>query len=515
MWHKCRSQSAREAGKVLWVTSAPFRQLLRGLAGLSLFWSATAGAEAKLVRPDPETFAYTTPTEKNYVRAVLELESLTTVSVVWYVISVRKGGDVGYRWQTFEHKLTGSSIAFDDNAFGTNFHGHGVGGNAYYLSARGNHLSVPESFGFAVAGAVLWEYFGEISEVVSVNDVIVTPLSGITIGEPFTQLGAFFDRQSPTLLHRVLGSAFGPIKSINDAFDGTTLRRASGPDDEWHRFTLASSTGVVREEISARSRSVQSRDFVAFELSERLARLRNYDGATDRAGWFDDANLSDLSLTVAVGPRGLKDLAFKSDVVPFGYFQRRAQRNSRGLFGSGFVVGFEMGYRYLLHDYGGVPHSSLDRAAFVQPVGALFEYRATLGSVSLTSKLDLAGAFGGIHPIALDAFGPDRSSLASVVQHKSYYFGAGGQVEASLSLGFGQLVADGSLLARHFVRVDPNVTQYIEDDWRRLAAGVGIHIRPAWLLRVYSEDSLRMGRLADARTVAHENAAGLELRANF
>ena len=123
-----------------------------------MLWASTVGAES--AKPSPETFEYTTPTEKNYLRAVLELEALTTVSVVWYVIDVRQGGEVGYRWQTFQKKLSGTAIGHDDNGFGTNFRGHGLGGNAYYLSARSNHLGIGESLGFAVAGALLWEYFG-------------------------------------------------------------------------------------------------------------------------------------------------------------------------------------------------------------------------------------------------------------------------------------------------------------------------------------------------------------------
>src|SRR4051812_1475699 len=107
----------------------------------SVLCAASAHAEPATRSPEmssetsPETFVYTTPTEKNYLRAVLELEALTTVSVVWYVIDVRQGGDVGYRWQTFERKLSGAAIGHDDNGFGTNFRGHGLGGNAYYLSA--------------------------------------------------------------------------------------------------------------------------------------------------------------------------------------------------------------------------------------------------------------------------------------------------------------------------------------------------------------------------------------------
>jgi len=160
------------------VLLASRHSLLPVIALAACTWSVAARAESSDAVPD--TFEYTTPTEKNYLRAVLELGALTTVGVVWYAIDVRQGEGVGYRWEKFEKKLSGSAIGHDDNAFGTNFRGHVLGGG----SARSNHLSILESFGFALAGTVLWEYFGEINEVVSFNDLIVTPFSGIGLGEP-------------------------------------------------------------------------------------------------------------------------------------------------------------------------------------------------------------------------------------------------------------------------------------------------------------------------------------------
>jgi hypothetical protein len=69
------------------VCRASLRWLELLSVGAALCWVSDAAADAE--RPSPDTFEYTAPTEKNYLRAVLELEALTTVSVVWYVIDVR------------------------------------------------------------------------------------------------------------------------------------------------------------------------------------------------------------------------------------------------------------------------------------------------------------------------------------------------------------------------------------------------------------------------------------------
>ncbi|HEX2670099.1 MAG TPA: DUF3943 domain-containing protein [Polyangiaceae bacterium] len=478
-----------------------------------LTWCIDARAESSDSVPD--TFEYTTPTEKNYLRAVFELGALTTVGVAWYAVDVRQGKDVGYRWQMFQKKLSGSAFGHDDNAFGTNFRGHGLGGNVYYGSARSNHLGIGESFGFAVAGAVLWEYFGEINEVVSVNDLIVTPFTGIGLGEPLTQFSAFFDRQSPTALNRVLGTVFGPLKSVNDALDGAKLSRSSTRRKDWHRFSAAAGLSLSRTEFRRPALSVRDHTDYHLEVSERLARLPDYDAAGRHAQWFSDANVSGMSLNVAFGVDGLRDFAFGADFVPVGYYQRSAWGSGDELHGSGWLLGFQMGYRYLVHDFAMVPQTGHDRTAFVQPVGALFEANAELGSVSIGSRLSVAGIYGGVHPLASEAYGPDRSALPSVVQHFDYYFGAGGQLESTLDVRVFRLDSELSLLGRSFVCVDEHAQLPMSDAWRKLRWTVGYRIHPSWSLRVRSEDLVRTGRLGVARASAHETSAGFEVRAIF
>jgi len=492
----------------------PARSLLLGIAGTLLFEPLPARAQSSDPAP-VELFEYSIPTKKNYLRAFLELEALTTVSVVWYVMDVHQGHDVGYRWQDFQKKLTGATLGHDDNAFATNYFGHGVGGNAYYLSARSNHLSIGESFGFAVAGAVLWEYFGEVDQTVSINDLINTPFSGLGIGEPATQLAAFFDRQSPTFVHRALGAVFGPINSLNDAFDGNHLRRNANARDDWHRFSLSTTARFTRNEVSQPERTVGRHTDFRVELAEQLARLRGYDSEAKTSGFYSDGNVSNMSLGASFGQGGLRDLEFRAEVSPFGYYQRSARPISGGLLGHRFVVGFQVGYRYLAHDYSAATPSGLNRATFIEPFGGLFEFTGELGKVSVTSRVAFSALYGGIHPFASRAYGPDRRALPPVLERFDYYFGAGGQLETSLTVRVLSLEGEFAVLGRRLRCVDEHVRVPISDDWQRLQLAVGFHPRPAWLLRIYSDDSVRMGYLAAARATAHERAAGLEARVNF
>ena len=164
------------------------------------------GLVASPAPPEPvETFAYTTPAEARPLRALLELGAVFTLGFAWYATSAPtvENWDPGYRWSTFRDKITGGDVGLDANSFGTNFIGHPLGGTGYYLAARSNRLGILQSFGFTIAGSLLWEVFGEVSEVVSTNDMIVTPLAGLSIGEATIQLASHFDRSEPAAGNRV------------------------------------------------------------------------------------------------------------------------------------------------------------------------------------------------------------------------------------------------------------------------------------------------------------------------
>ena len=79
-----------------------------------------------------------------------------------------------------------------------------------------------------------------------------------------------------------------------------------------------------------------------------------------------------MSLRAAFGEHGGSDFAFESNVVPFGYYWRSARQPAQTACAAAVsVAGYSMGYHYLVHDFGGaLGHHQLDRAAFVQPIGA-------------------------------------------------------------------------------------------------------------------------------------------------
>ena len=155
--------------------------------------------------PDPyDAFPLVVHHDKHYIRAGLQIGAVLAIGLVDYMLSTtaRGGTDrpgdtrwgLRYDWTVLREKLIGTGLDLDTNKIATNYVSHPLAGTLYYTAARSNHLSLAESYAFAILGSTTWEFFGEIREVTSINDLIVTPVSGVSIGEPLMQLSGFFRR---------------------------------------------------------------------------------------------------------------------------------------------------------------------------------------------------------------------------------------------------------------------------------------------------------------------------------
>ncbi len=85
------------------------------------------------------------------------------------------------RW--FEHVST--PPVWDHDAWAVNYIGHPVSGAWYYTMARNDGMSIGESAAFStLMSTFFWEYgYEAVSEVPSIQDLIVTPFLGSFLGE--------------------------------------------------------------------------------------------------------------------------------------------------------------------------------------------------------------------------------------------------------------------------------------------------------------------------------------------
>src|SRR3954465_5490381 len=111
-------------------------------------------------------------------------------------------------------KLTFKAWSFDASSFPTNFAAHPLAGTFYYTTARSNRSSPLESLGWASLASLTWE-LAEFPENVSLNDLVVTPVAGASIGESLVQMSRWLDRGPQSLSRRVLSGLLFPMKLLN------------------------------------------------------------------------------------------------------------------------------------------------------------------------------------------------------------------------------------------------------------------------------------------------------------
>ena len=123
---------------------------------------------------------------------------------------------------------------WDGNNISTNNIEHPYGGAVYYNIARSNGLSFWASAPVTVAGSLMWELFGEPVPP-SLNDVIITSLSGITLGEATRRLSTLVLNNHARGIDRVWRETavlfFNPGMGLDRLSRGQTWQQRANPPD--------------------------------------------------------------------------------------------------------------------------------------------------------------------------------------------------------------------------------------------------------------------------------------------
>ncbi len=436
-----------------------------------------------------EAFPLLVPHGKHWIRAGVEVGAIVIVGFVDYLLNTgARGGLVvagdekwalRYDWPRLRGKLIGTAYELDANRFGTNYVSHPIAGSLYYQVARSNHLTFGESFLFSLLGSSIWEYFGEIRERVSINDMIVTPTAGTTIGETMMQLSGFFDRGRNNVSNRALSFLFAPIKFVNDITDGSVPRRdpvtdALGfPTEPWHRFEVH---GGVATTTQARTRgpngispSATYMD-VRFGLDLAIANLPGYRSSARHSRLFDDGNVSNLAVQGAVSEGRFVDFQAGTRIVPIGFYYRDARLDRAGhLRGQGLIVGMRMSFEYGIHEFDRDGQRARDLVSVVSPIGIAAEHVVDAGPLRIRTGLDVFGAISGVSPYALGdwvALRGTADGLPTAAKNYGYYHALSATASPFVALEWSSLRLEGRMRTDTFRAIEHLDEANAEVDWR-------------------------------------------------
>ena len=120
-------------------------------------------------------------------------------------------------WGANLKRAYSSPPVWDQDHWVINYLGHPYMGAWYYNSVRSQGCSLLTSAGMCIGQTLMWEYFLEAGfEQPSINDLIVTPLAGIVIGEAIHRLTLHLRKGGYTPWEKVLIIAINPLFVINN-----------------------------------------------------------------------------------------------------------------------------------------------------------------------------------------------------------------------------------------------------------------------------------------------------------
>ena len=122
-------------------------------------------------------------------------------------------------WGENLHRAYTSPPIWDKDLWIINYIGHPLQGSLAFNALRSQGAGFWTSSVFTLGHTLLWEYFFEaINEQPSINDLIVTPIAGIAVGEAINLMTKHFRRGGFTTGEKILVTILNPFYLLNQGF---------------------------------------------------------------------------------------------------------------------------------------------------------------------------------------------------------------------------------------------------------------------------------------------------------
>ncbi len=334
---------------------------------------------------------------------------------------------------------------FDSNPFLTNW-GHGIGGAAYFSIARYHNLNLFESVLFEIGSSMVWEYFTEWREVISLNDNFFSGLGGLPIGEPFYQLSKYFLSKKGTLNH-IAGYFLNPIVGLGDLFGGKKWR--SNFEEEYFsspgfRFSLSN------ENFSYKDKSKDNGNRFNLSIGSEFIKIPEFSkpGNEDVKFKLTTTFYSDIEFGISIDNGSIEEYNFNTKVIYLGLFNQKIKKYESGkLEGYSFYIGASSAYSFYkkkaveyydtgeyhfdftANEHPDQPTNFTDKLAIINLIGP----SARLILYSSPFKLDIAADayfdFGLVNSFALNKYSEENDifspRMKTTLTHYGYYYAFG------------------------------------------------------------------------------------------
>jgi hypothetical protein len=184
---------------------------------------------------------------KRYPFWIPAAEVIGAIGVTWaldrYLLN-ENYARVGFK--SWQYNIS-NGLEWDNDRFGVNFIGHPYSGTLSYNAGRANGYNFYTSFGLAVGGSLIWEYFGENTRP-SYNDIIYTPINGTFFGEILYRLSSNIlddrTRGGERVFREIAAGLVNPMRGFNRLIQGKSFRRTNKEIYEKEPINISLYAGV-------------------------------------------------------------------------------------------------------------------------------------------------------------------------------------------------------------------------------------------------------------------------------
>jgi hypothetical protein len=398
----------------------------------------------------------------NYPRAIVENAAAMAfeVAIYWYDPSINV---VDWQFPDLDSKLSSSeAVRFDDNLLRTNYVFHPIAGSSHYLLTRVNGFGVPGSFLVSAASSASYELLFEWRELVSINDLIVTPFGGVAMGEFVHQLNNYLNSEPPTIrteLRANPGSAvrgaakstFGVFRHLHDELDRPPYPRRAPPDNLGlssayaHEFRLRAEQSLVDNDPGSTTELFGMAG--EFEIVAMPGFLRPGSFST----WFTNGNFTEFDLRIGFNGRSRENEMF-FDSHLFGWYTQNIEAARGGTRGHAFEAAIGSGLRYLDRRW----TSQRDEYGIVHLPHPVQRSWLLLGPARLELELGVAPDFASVHSASYDQYleenGPEGTK--SSLKRHGYVHSWGGSFHAKAAVVLEAFELGSSFRFGHYESID-------------------------------------------------------------
>ncbi len=373
---------------------------------------------------------------KNYMAAGLQITAILGGGTAWYyqnrdfnMVDWDYNGefDMRTRLTTFDH------WKFDDNGPGIN-RKHINAGVGYYLASRMSGFTSLESFLISLASSTFWEYFVEFREVISINDQIVTPVSGFVLGEVFYQIGKKLMARHGGKLSRFLDRILGDNQNLMNWVRNIFPRR--GDEASIYGFDpgyfVQLDAGMKAEEVKDKDGKVHHD--IAYYLESEIVDIPLFEEPGMVRKLIMDTAFTRLMVHATASPDVIDDMRMIAKVGFMGYYQKDLKKDGSGeLNGFNLLIapasGVEIDVRKQ-NDGNGFGYK--DMIVAVNVLGTSMNFVGYVRGVRFRMLVEVYGDFAMVKSYALDGFKKDNdiSGAGALINSEEGYYYAGGVTHA-------------------------------------------------------------------------------------